>query len=184
MDGKMRAKRHKVLFGVRRSVRYHSRRWRFFDRLNQVFSFVFVLFGAAAILAMFQGWPFIPQIAAAIVTIAGGIDLVVGTARMSCLHQALMRQFITLEKDIVRIDPEAITDEEIREFKARQLDIEVDEPPVMRGLNVLCHNEVSRSLGYGRDVPGAYIPLGRMRRWLAQFVDFEDDGPETAPQAS
>lgn len=54
MDSKIREKLHELLFGVRRSVRYHVKRQQFFDRLNGLTSFFNVVFGSAAVVALIK----------------------------------------------------------------------------------------------------------------------------------
>lgn len=161
---------HDLLFGVRRSIRYHVRRRMFFDRLNLTASAVSVIFGSAAMVAMLndlgRGWV---TAAAAVVTVFATINLVVGSARMARLHADLARRFVELEQQIVLADAAAAS--AVSRFTATRLGIEAEEPPVLRVLDSLCHNELMRAMGYPS---GSLLRIRWHQRLLAQIVDVDD----------
>ena len=158
-----------LLFGIRRSVRYHTRRSRFFDLFHSITNAIGVIGGSSAIVTVLSGggssWT---VLAAAIVTTSSAIDLVVGTATMARLHSDLAKQFIELEKDLILAGD--ATDYTIRKFTARRLMIEAQEPPVLRSLDRLCHNELLRAMGYPNS-DQVKIPLHH--RALAHFISFD-----------
>lgn len=165
---------HALLFGIRRSVRYHVRRRRFFDRLHTGTNALGVLFGSAAIAAILGQLPHVYGIvAAALVTVASALDLVIGTAAMARVHEEFAKRFIALEREMALTSE--LTADAVRQFTARRLEIEMEEPPVLRTLDRLCHNELLRAMGYG---PERLVRVPWYHRWLAQVVDFQD-----APQA-
>ena len=51
----------------------------------------------------------------------------------------------------------------------RRLDIERQEPPVLRVLDTLCYNELVRAMGYGEQVR-----VGFWQRLFANFFDLAD----------
>lgn len=161
---------HDLLFGVRRSIRYHVRRRMFFDRLNLTASAVSVIFGSAAMAAMLgdlgRGWV---TAAAAVVTVVSAINLVVGAARMARLHADLARRFVELEQQIVLASGAA--ESAVSRFTATRLGIEAEEPPVLRVLDSLCHNELMRAMGYP---PADLLRIRWYQRLLAQILDIED----------
>ena len=55
-----------------------------------------------------------------------------------------------------------------RELEAVRLDIEAREPPVLRVLDTMCHDELLTALGIE---DGHRSNLGWWQRWPAQFVD-------------
>jgi len=160
-------KLYALLFGVRRSIRYHNRRRMFFDRFNLITKALSVVFGSATIYTVLsQTSPKATIGAAAIVTLFSALDLVVGTVRMARLHDDLARRFIALEKEIVQtIHP---TEENLARFTAQRLDIEADEPPVYRVLDALCHNELARAEGHPQE---EFAKIRLYQRWFAQFFD-------------
>ena len=156
------------MFGVRRSVRYHMRRQRFFERWHMFTSAMAVIFGSATVVMVLSKLsPWLTAGAAIIVTVFSAVDLVVGTSKAAGLHNDLARRFIALEKNMVLVgDP---TEEDNRQFTADRLAIEADEPPILRVLDVLCHNELMRAMGFP---DSDLVKVGPVRRGLAQFVDW------------
>lgn len=178
-DGVAR-QRHALLFDVRRSARYHSRRRAFYDRCNLFNSWVGVVFGSATVMALLAGlgtgWA---ALAAALVSVVAAFDLVVGTSRQARLHADLARRFIGLEKKIVA---GAVPDDGLlAAWTQERLDIEMEEPPILRVLDALCHREQMRSMGY----PPEQLPkIGVWQGLLAQWLDLGADrlqGPQAQP---
>jgi len=157
-----------LLFAVRRSVRYHMRRACFFDLLHSSTNAIGVIAGSAAVMTVISNYKEVAVGAAILVTIMSALDLVVGTARMARLHNDLAKDFIRLEREIVLV--ELASEQQLRVFSARRLEIEVEEPPVMRTLDRLCHNEQLRAEGFASDKM-VFVPLHH--RILAQFISFE-----------
>jgi hypothetical protein len=159
--------RHNLLFGVQRSVRYHNRRRLFFDRLNKISTFLSALFGTATVasaLSSFNGaWTIVFAVLVAIFSV---IDLVVGTAQAARMHYDLARKFIDLEKDIVSKKKPA--EEEMIKFQSRRLEIEADEPPPLKMLDMICHNELLRAKGY---CSSEFVKIKWYQRLFAQFID-------------
>jgi hypothetical protein len=169
---KLKDARHKLLFGVRRSVRYHSRRRQFFDRYRLFTNAVAVIFGSATIVAVLSavGKEYTVA-AAALVTIFSAVDLVVASSRMARLHEDLYRRSIDLEKRILSISEDQFSEEHLNKFTTMRLDIEVDEPPIKRVLDCICHNELARALGYGRD---QFVEVKWYQRLVAQLFDIQE----------
>lgn len=161
---------HDLLFGVRRSARYHNRRRMFFDRLHKITVSLSIIFGSATVsVALSQaGRPWVSALAA-MVAVFGAIDLVFDAPQFARLHNDLARKFIDLEKEMVILP--SLTGEHIRSFTAKRLEIESEEPPVLRVLNILCHNELMRAMGYADDKL-AQVP--RHKRVLCHFFDVND----------
>lgn len=158
---------HELLFGVRRSVRYHMRRQQFFERWHIVTSATSVIFGSATVALIISkmgaGWI---VATAVVVTVFSAIDLVVGTSRAAHLHNDLARRFIDLEKKIIKeCTP---TEAMLYSLTSDRLSIEADEPPIFRNLDILCHNELLRAMGQ-RD---AVAKLSPFQRLSAQFFDW------------
>lgn len=163
-----RPRQHDLLLGVRRSVRYHARRRRFFDRLRKVITFFTVLAGISTFVLLLSNQPPIwTLVTAALVTFFGIIDLILNTAEGARLHADLSRRFIELEMDIV-LAGENLSDQQLREFASRRLRIELEEPPMMRVLDCICHNEIVQAMGHGKEYE---VKLTRAQRFFASFMD-------------
>lgn len=126
-----------LLFGVRRSVRYHLHRRRWFDRVHRLIQTVTLAASSAAVAALLGAWGWEAYAAAAA---AGAV--VAGPDRRAREHGDLAREFIGLEREMTlgRCDPARLA-----EWTARRLEIEAAEPPV---LDAICHDELIRAGGY------------------------------------
>jgi hypothetical protein len=164
-DGNAMNERDALLFGVRRSVRYHRRRERFFDAWGKFTSAVNVIFGSAAVTAILGSHPHLGIAAGIVVAVMSTVDLVVGSSTSARNHSDLARRFIELEAKIER----ASADASLAEFKEGRLEIEGDEPPVLRTLDAICHNELAKSMGRDDQI----YKVGFFRRRLAQFISFD-----------
>src|SRR5436309_2201047 len=134
-----------LLFGVRRSIRYHNRRRRFFDGFDRLVKVLSVLGGSGAVVAITAKHPAAGVIFAAVVAILSAISLVWAPAQAARLYQDLARRFADLEYRIKRAGN--VTPEQLNEFEAERLLIEADEPPIMRVLDIVCHNELCEAMG-------------------------------------
>ena len=135
-----------LLFAVRRSVRYHRRRERFFDRWHRFGALASAIAGSAAIaslLAKFSATLVTGLVAAA--AVAGALELVFGFARSARLHNDLAREFTTLEQELVQAG-EDVAPARLRDLEGRRLEIESREPPVLRVLDAMCHDELVTAL--------------------------------------
>lgn len=106
-----------------------------------------------------------------IVAIASTLDLILSFSEKARNHSDLARQFITLEKIIIQIPEEQITEEHIRKYTTNRVDIELNEPPKISTLDVICHYELAKAMGY----ENAEYELVFFQRLLANFVDIRTD---------
>lgn len=166
---------HALLFDVRRSVRYHNRRRRFYAAFHKSQVFLSLVLASATMMA-FAGaiggeWPlWAKTLPAALVSVWAAVDLVFGSVDKTWLHADLERQFIELERQLeaARHNPTA---ELIAEVTDRRLDIERQEPPVLRVLDTLCYNELLRAMGYDAE---KQVRVGFWQRLFANFFDLAD----------
>ena len=156
-----------LLFGVRRSVRYHVRREQYFDRAHHLGAFVAALTGSATIATLLAGHALLATAAAAATALAGAGEMVFGFARKARRHNNLAREFVALERDLL-LAGDALPEPRLRELEAVRLDIEAREPPVLRVLDAMCHDELVTALGIE---DGQRSNLGWWQRWPAHFAD-------------
>jgi hypothetical protein len=167
-DHVQRTRQHDVLFGIRRSVRYHARRRRFFDRLRKGIVFLTVVTGVATLVLLLSPVPPVwSMVTAVLVSLFGTIDLILNTAEGARVHGELMRKFMELEMGIVLIG-ESLSDQQLREFASQRLRIELEEPPIMRVLDCVCHNELVQAMGQGKEYE---VRLTVAQRFFANFFD-------------
>ena len=162
---------HGMLFDIRRSIRYHNRRRAFFDRLEQTSNMAALVFGSATIGGILGQTPYkiIALGAAALVIILSSVNLVAGSTRRARDHADFARRFIDLEKKMVLSDP---SNQCLRNITTERLAIEAEEPPVLQVLNVLCHNEQMRAMGYP---PEQMAKVGFLQRTFAQLFDWQEE---------
>lgn len=160
----------KLLFSVRRSIRYHYRRRLFFDRVHKISTFLAALSGTATFASVLaKAGPGLTLFFAAAVAVFSVIDLVVGTAQAARLHDDLAKRFINLEKAIITSkEPGA---DKLADFSARRLDIEADEPPPLKVLDSICHNELLRAMGYNKSY---FVKIKWYQRWFSQVIDVRE----------
>jgi len=160
-----------LLFSVRRSVRYHQHRVAFFDRLNKTIRFVALVSGASVITTALAeagaGWV---KFSAVVVALISALDLVVNTEGGIRRHLELVGRFLNLEKRMVQAG--MATRELLLALAAERLEIEAGEPPVLRVLDCVCHNELLRAMGYtdNKDAPD-FARIAWYQRLLADFFD-------------
>lgn len=126
---------------ARRSLRYHDRRSKFFENCHRG-ALLVGLFGYSAILSNMIA-PSLHKWLAVAVAITFAFDIVVGFSRKAWLHADLKQRFLEMEELLV--GPQ--NDEQLDGVERMILKIERGEPPVMRALDVLCHNELAQAEG-------------------------------------
>lgn len=151
---------------IRRSIRYHMRRVGFFERMHNISSFVSVMFGSAAVFSILKEFDttFSAAIAGFVAAVAA-VDLVWGTSSKARLHHDLARRFNELEQRMVLEDE--VSSDKWRNCYRERLSIEADEPPVLRVLDCLCHNEIARSMGLDNQV----VEVSWYQQLFSNFVD-------------
>ena len=153
-----------LLFGVRRSVRYHDRRRRFYEMWNTITVAGAVIGGSAAVTTVIADLTVVSAFTAAVVAVLGAFDLAVGTARCADRHGDLARQFIFLEREFPH--GRDLEGDAYPELVRRRLEIEASEPPVLRLLDAMCHYEIVRSQDNAEPLPR--VPW--WRRAASQFL--------------
>lgn len=157
------------LFDIRRSVRYHMRRCRFYDSFHDVTTALSVMLGVGAISTLLSGSLSSNHVAVIIgvVSAFGVLDLVIGTTQKARLHNSLAGKFVDMEKRMLKDG-----DTCLKEIQLARLETEKEEPPVLDVLNVICHNELMTAMGYDRS---QLAKIGWFQRMSANFFDFRSD---------
>lgn len=177
---KLHTDQHELLFGVRRSVRYHVRRRQYFDRLGKFIKIFTTIGGLGTVITILDkagvGWTLGYGTAAGVFSL---IDLVIGTDEMARLHSDLAKEFIELEKQMV-LAGENLTGEQLAGFTARRLEIEAKEPPPLRVLDTICHNDLARAMGYDQS---AQKKVTWPQKFFSPFFDFRLEDTERPANA-
>lgn len=133
-----------LLWGVQRSGRYHGRRRALFERLHQLtlWGVVLSVGGVAARLENLLNAEWVSWCLALLAGILVSTNVVGRFAERAELHRTLSTRHARLEASLRPL--RALGDEEYSAALRERLDIEADEPPIMRLLDVLCHYELLR----------------------------------------
>src|ERR1700722_15874745 len=135
---------NKLMFGVRRSIRYHLNRRQFFERWGKWTNFLLIISGSTVIALASEGGAkknISTAAVGAVVAILSSIDLVVGFATKARDYHDLMKAFSALEREMTKAE-QHLTQQKLAEFTNKRLSIEEDEPPTLRVLDMYCHNEL------------------------------------------
>ena len=157
-----------LLFSVRRSVRYHIRRERWYDTIHKRGTFIVAVFTSATFTSLLVKLdPTLIAVLSAVPALICAFELVYGTSKAARQHNDLARDYISLEKDMV-VAGETPPESDVRAWQARRLEIEAHEPPVRRVLDAICHDELITALGI-KDSERSNV--GWWQRWCANIMD-------------
>lgn len=160
-----------LLFDVLRSIRYHDRRRAFFDVLHRSNSALVILLAGSVVfdLAKPGESPWWMVALALVASLLSIMDLVIGYSTASNRHSDLKRRFAELEIAIRSGGEDELTWASHHTVRVR---IEQDEPPIYRVLDLLCYQEVCRSLGmYDRADSIEVCWFKRLTRHLHHWSD-------------
>jgi len=126
-------------FDVRRSVRYHNRRLAFFEWLHRVTSALTILLCGGVLFQLAETGtpPWWMTCIGVIAALLAAFDMVVSYSGLAARHAALRNRFADLEISILN----AVDGEDARSLTIKRLQIEQDEPPIYRALDLLCYHE-------------------------------------------
>ena len=135
-----------LFFDVRRSIRYHDRRRSFFELMHRITAVLTILMAGSVLFDIGKPgstamWLTTISVFAALLAT---LDMVIGYSSKADLHRSLKVQFGKLEMSIISGgDSEA----EWNSHQIKRLEIELEEPPVYRALDLLCYNEIVKADG-------------------------------------
>lgn len=156
------AARYGILFGVRKSVRYHDRRVGHYERLHRVTSLISILLAGYVFLEISGlDLPCWAIWLAAFGAILSACDMVQGYSKCADLHRNLKRRFLELE---IKMQAASFP---LSDAIASRLTIEGDEPPVFRALDLLCHNELCAAEGQNAE---HFAKTSIVQRWSANWI--------------
>ncbi|HTB62029.1 MAG TPA: hypothetical protein VK737_00460 [Opitutales bacterium] len=162
-----------LLLDVRRSIRYHNHRRRWFDGLNSTSKFLIIISGGT-VLAFpdpSQKMGIAARVFWVISAFLGSLDLVTGFSAKGREHYDLAREFTQLEQEMVKVGEGASTDDYAHLYN-RRLEIEAKEPPVKRVLDIYCHNELALSIGCEKT---ELYDIGFFKQLLCDIVDISPE---------
>ena len=168
--------RYGLLFGIRRSVRYHDHRRRHYLRLQSTINFAIIAIGSYGVVSVIQAADGIDWIIPTASGLLAAASLALNPTSKASLHANLCQRFIRLEKRFSAPEarPGNITRSELEAITGERLEIEMDELPIYRAVDRMCHNELVLSEGRRKYLK----PLKFRHRALKDFIHF-NHLPET-----
>lgn len=169
-----------LLFHVHCSIKYHTRRRRFFENINSVALLVAFLFTTATMSSLLDvpagasGMvAFLRELPAVATSVLIGLSLVGRVGTKANDHNDLKRRFIRLQQSMERgrVD---VDEAEVGKWVQERLAIEADEPPINRVVHAQCYNEVVKSLKTVQDADKRFVKIRWRHRafgWLTRAFD-------------
>ena len=164
----LRNRYEKLLFATRRMVRYHRHRENFLDRVHHASAFLTVCGGSATVATALAEVAWAVPLTAFATAGLSAHEIVFQSARKARLHNGLARDWGAFEQDVRRARPE-LTEQALIELQARRLEIEANEPPPLRVLDAMCHDEMVTAMGYSASERSNVTFVQRL---LCNLVDF------------
>ena len=166
-------------FQVERSIRYHARRQAFYESFDTIVNALNLILGSGAVISLisdqFEDW--FAGVLAALVAIVSFINLAMRSAEKGSLHSQLKQRHNDLLKRVRKLDPAALNfDRAYSRCEDQLLDIERDEPPINRLVDLMSHNELALSQGAGNDYI-YYVPP--FKAFTANLWRYEVSQPKT-----
>ncbi len=158
-------------FSIRKSIRYHTQRRRFFDNLSHASTAITALCGSSAFVALLSDNNAVGLNVTACIAVVSTLNLVIGFAKRSYTYNDLQGRCSTLLKQMTLEDK---TEGNLRKWQAERVLIEKDEPTPLRILNILCHNEEAIAQGNDEDI----YKIGWLQTALRHFISFDSYKPQ------
>ena len=144
-EDNLESRKDDLLFGVRRSSRYHNHRRRFYELWNTTTVGLAAVGGLGTIATLQLESGLYSILIALSVSAFGAIDLAVGASRRANQHAEIARDFVLLEAEFVKSNP--IEEPILTDLTSKRLVIESREPAKMHLLDAMCHFEVLLAMG-------------------------------------
>ena len=155
-----------VCFAVEKSRRYHAKMREFYDWWHNLARVTTALTGTASFFVLLANGLGIAKWLTAFVAMAAAIDSVFRFERKARTQDGLYRRFTNLSARIAGWQP---TPENLQKARAARLNIEADEPPVRRLVDLMAQNEECRARGVGDD---GMVPLSMWQRTFGYVFTF------------
>jgi hypothetical protein len=127
-------RREEFVIDCLRNARYHEDRERYFARIHKIAMFIVVASGTASF-----AWTTHAPIFAAVVTLAGLLDLVFDISGKARLHASLRRRIYDV---LAQTEDSSRNLESLRE---QAVQVYADEPPCMHAANMIAYNGAMES---------------------------------------
>jgi len=159
---------HHAAFAVGKSRRYHEMMANFHEQIANAITWMNIILSSTALLSLF-GDPkstTVAKICSGLVVVLSASEKTFKPLSKSRHHDGLRRRFIDLA---IIIEKTPANPKGLEKIKAKRLEIEKDERPVCRLIDLIAVNEEMGARGYPQD---DLIPLSWMQRHFGYFGEF------------
>jgi hypothetical protein len=151
-----------LLFEIKRSVRYHSKRADFLGFCMKATMGLSIFVGMSVFALLINKYETLSRVMGATMSLFTILCLVFKVSDREQQHMNLKKQFIMLQKNMMMT--KSITQEILAEKLGEYYTIEADEPDIVEDLNTVCYNEQSFAQGSEEQ-----LEIGRFRKIFCQF---------------
>ena len=144
---------------------YHQKRERFFDLADSLTKAITLIAGTASIARVIS--PGGQLIVGVIITITSVLSLVIGYSKKARNHSDVAKAFMDIEAKIMTAG--ILTQEQVDNFLAEILRVEMNEPRTLGALMVICQNEIAEMQGEKTFIN----PVTFVKRVTAHFIDWD-----------
>lgn len=175
-NGQLEQDFYDLEFAARKSIRYLTKRQRFFNNLHTFTVAVSAISGSSAFISVLSNNNTLAVALTAVIAVSSTLDLVIGFAKKHDLYNDLQIRFTSLLSKIVQSSQ---TEENFKMLTVERLEIEKDEPTQMTILNVICHNEEVTAQG----IKDGIYKISWLQKKLRNFFSFDSYKPKLLSDA-
>lgn len=161
----LETQRKNLLFSIHRSIRYNTKRQRFFECWDRFSNFISVVFGSSSVYAITQQNEHIAIILAVLLSVISAAALVIGFGHKARDHMDFIRQYLSLEHSLLTSE---LAQAKINEIKHELNRISYSEPPVLVVLEQICYNEQLNAEGFPKEKQSK---INVIQRLFANYID-------------
>ena len=108
-----------------------------------------------------------------VLSIITTMDFIINFSKQADIHDKLRARFYDLLRNMALDEP---TEQNLRVWTAERLLIEKDEPPILKALDILCHNSEATALGKNNSI----YEVSWCKKLFCHVHSFEGWGPISA----
>jgi hypothetical protein len=153
-------------FSVHKSRRYHEYMCAFYTRLRNLGKIFTVIAGSGLFILLTQNFQILGAAIAAMLGLWGMIDIILAPDKLADQHRMLRDKFIELAREV---DTSEVSQHNLKRLRGIRLEVEKDEPPVKRLVDIRSRNDECRARGFG---PQKLAPLSKSQIRFGYFMDF------------
>ena len=134
--------KYDLSFRIRKSVAYHDYRRGYYASLDGGVKILGLVIASAVFTENFGHHEVLATVLAGIFVVLSTASIVRRFGSMAHLHEALYKDFIGLQRELVVM--ENPTKVNLGALESKVLDVESREPPIYPALNRFCHNQICK----------------------------------------